>query len=292
MHLINEGVAKELETAIAESSEEGFLGGGFSVYGIYHEEAMIAEGALVAQVIGYTVCIRSIFVDSRYRSFGGGTMLLEKLLEDVLGSDDIEEIEFLADDSSEREQEVVRFLKGKGFLSEEAPDRFFSASLGQIDAAKVLSRFVNKRGAVALKDVSDRDLKILGDMLSGKDTAFVDLPIKRDAFEQEVSMVTMEDGRICDLVLMEKDDDGLSVAFAYSGNASGTVMIAFGAAMQAALKKHGPEMRIMIPTVNDVSAGLVSKIVPDAKSLGFTRCFMPMLPVYEAVYGRKGGVAV
>ncbi|MCR4721329.1 MAG: hypothetical protein K5655_06355 [Lachnospiraceae bacterium] len=293
LHLIDEGVAKEIDNSLKKNKgESDLIGDGFYVYGAFQEEAGIPQGALAVQIDGYTVSIRSLFMKPEYRLFGGATMMLDTLTAEVLSSDDIIEIEFFADDSSSRDKEIGEFLKEKGFLSEKAPDKYYKTTLGAVRDGEVLSKYVGKGGTVSLGEVSDKALRVLGSELADNERSFIDLPIVKSDYDTDISTVTITRDKICDLVLVAKDEDGLVLEWVWAGNESGKVIKALAGAMNKAIEKYGPDTVLRIPTVNDVSSGLVEKIVEGAECFGFTRYYMPLLPVLEAMYKRKDGAVV
>ena len=56
MHLIEQGVALEIENLVGSHPNNPLIGDGFNVYGLYDEEELIAQGALVAEELGLPYC--------------------------------------------------------------------------------------------------------------------------------------------------------------------------------------------------------------------------------------------
>ena len=285
MNLIEQGVAHEIESLVGSHPDNPLIGDGFNVYGLYDEEERIAQGALVVQTAGYSVMIRSLFVVPEYRNLGGATMLMDTLVSDVFETDDIAEIELLAGYTSEGEMMVVDFLRNRGFETEEAEERYYSTTVAQIVESGVLPKFAGRGGAQSLFFTTDAALKGLGTEMAKMSSVFVPLPIDRTNYEQDVSMVIEKDGRITDIVLIEKDDDDLILSYALATGTGTGIMSAFAAAMKVAGEKYGEDVVIRIPTVNEISSALVKKIIPGARCTEYVRCYMSMLPLYERMYG-------
>ena len=285
MNLIEQGVALEIENLVGSHPNNPLIGDGFNVYGLYDEEELIAQGALVVQIAGYNVMIRSLFVAPEYRNNGGATMLMDTLVNDAFETDDIAEIELLAGYSNEGEMMVVDFLRSRGFQIEDAEERYYSATVSQIIESGVLPKFAGRGGAQSLFFTTDAALKGLGTEMAKMSSVFVPLPIQRTNYEQDVSMVIEKDGRITDIVLVEKDDDDLILSYALATGTGTVIMSAFAAAMKVAKEKYGEDVVIKIPTVNEISSALVRKIIPNARCTEYVRCYMSMLPLYESMYG-------
>ena len=285
MHLIEQGVAKEIESLVGAHPDNPLIGDGFNVYGLYDEEEMIAQGALVVQIAGYNLMIRSLFVDPEYRGIGGATKLMDTVINDAFETDDIAEIELLAGCSNEGEMMVAGFLRSRGFQNEDAEERYYSATVSQIIESGVLPKFIGRGGAQPLFFTTDAALKGLGTEMAQMSAVFVPLPIVRTDYEQDVSMLIEKDGRITDIVLIEKEDDDLILSYALATGSGTGIMSALAASMKVAAEKYGEDVTIRIPTVNELSSALVKKIIPGASCTEYVRCYMSMLPLYEKIYG-------
>ena len=285
MHLIEQGVAKEIESLVGAHPDNPLIGDGFNVYGLYDEEEMIAQGALVVQIAGYNLMIRSPFVDPEYRGIGGATKLMDTVINDAFETDDIAEIELLAGCSNEGEMMVAGFLRSRGFQNEDAEERYYSATVSQIIESGVLPKFIGRGGAQPLFFTTDAALKGLGTEMAQMSAVFVPLPIVRTDYEQDVSMLIEKDGRITDIVLIEKEDDDLILSYALATGSGTGIMSALAASMKVAAEKYGEDVTIRIPTVNELSSALVKKIIPGASCTEYVRCYMSMLPLYEKIYG-------
>ncbi|MBR5419905.1 MAG: hypothetical protein IK115_02015 [Lachnospiraceae bacterium] len=288
MHLIPEDVAKEIGQSISRHPDEAGIGDEFAVYGAYNEELELPRGAMVLQRSGDSLILRSLFVEADSREMGAAGLMLQEVLRDALYADDIEGIEYLAAEDSPEQMEVAEFLARRGFARDEAEEKYFITSLSDILAAGRLSK-APEGGAEALKEVSPAALRSLSNELSGKETTFVPLPINKEDYEEELSMVTMKDGAIRDLVLLEKDEEGLVLSYALSrGNGLG-VMTALAAALRRAEKKYGADCALRIPTVTLSGEHLVEKIVPGASCKSFVHCHYSLLPLYKAAFGEGKG---
>ncbi|MCR5520533.1 MAG: GNAT family N-acetyltransferase [Lachnospiraceae bacterium] len=285
MHLIEQGVAKEIESLVGSHPDNPLIGDGFNVYGLYDEDEMIAQGALVVQIAGYNLMIRSLFVDPEYRGIGGATKLMDTVINDAFETDDIAEIELLAGCSNEGEMMVAGFLKSRGFQNEDAEERYYSTTVSQIIESGVLPKFIGRGGAQPLFFTTDAALKGLGTEMAQMSAVFVPLPIVRTDYEQDVSMLIEKDGRITDIVLIEKEDDDLILSYALATGSGTGIMSALAASMKVAAEKYGEDVTIRIPTVNELSSALVKKIIPGANCTEYVRCYMSMLPLYERIYG-------
>ena len=286
MHLIEAETARKLEDLIHSNPESPVLGNGFMVFGLYNPDLKKAQGALVAQLAGTSVIIRSLFVDPFYSGFGGGTMLLEELTSTVFYIDDISEIEFLASSKDSSQMEVAGFLQSRGFESEVAEEAYYKVSLSQVVEHGVLSK-ASEHGALPLKDVTDVALRRLGNELAEGDDTFISLPIQKEDYDEDISMVIEKDDSISDIVLVSHDDSGLTLSYAYSNGSGMGIIAALSAAMNRAVEKYGAETLLRIPTVTDVSKKIVEKIIPGVQSEGYIRCYYSMLPMYENIYGRE-----
>ncbi len=286
MHLIEAETGGILENLTHGNPDSFMIGNGFMVYGLYNPNLKKAQGALVAQVAGTSVVIRSLFVDPFYSGFGGGTMLIEELTSDVFYMDNISEIEFLASSKDPSQMEVAGFLKSRGFESEVAEEAYYRVRLSEIINAGVLSK-ASDRATHPLKEASDSALRRLGNELVEGGDAFISLPIKKQDYDEDVSMVIEKDGAISDIVLVSHDDSGLILSYAYSKGSGMGIISALSAAVNRAVEKFGAETLLRIPTVTDVSKKIVDKIIPGARSEGYIRCYYSMLPLYENIYGRE-----
>ncbi len=286
MGLIAGNVADEIRAAIG-AGDRAFIGDGFVVYGLYDEEQNAALGALAVQLAGSVVVVRSVYVAPEYRSFGGAKMLVQELISDCFMVDGIEEIEFLANPDNEYQREAADFLCYNGFKKEDATDACFVSTLEKIAASGVLKK-IPAKGVTALSEIDERLLNKLGVNLASSGNAFIDLPIDKSHYEQDLSMAVVKDDKdILDILLMEKEGSDLVLSFAYSEGSGVGILSAFAKSLDKALEKYPKETKIRIPTVTASGRKLAEKVVPDAKVIHYVRCFYPLLPLYELVYGRE-----
>ena len=285
-HLISPNVEDEIKKSINRHPDDPVIGDGFLIYGAYDEDLMIAMGALVIQVAGTVVMIRSLFVDPSVRKRGIAYMLVNELIYDVLGADDLEGIELLAMTESPEQMEVAEYLHNMGFVCEDAEESCYSTILSRILENGRLAKAPEK-GAIPLKEVSEKALRSLGNKLDGDEDTFIPIPINREDYDQDVSMVVMKDDEVTDIVFIQKSRRGLIVSYVLSRGNGISVMTAIAAAMRAAAQKYRPDMPVKIPVVTPEGKKLVEQIVSDAYENRYIRCYYSMLPLYRSVYGEE-----
>ncbi len=284
LNLISSDVAKEIETAKEKNPDQVGIGDGFSVYGLYDEQMLIPLGALAVQESGYSVMIRSLYIVPEARERGGANMLLAALVSDCLIAEDITEIELIAAKDSDIQMETVSYLKRWGFESEDAVEKYYRTTVGDILTSGVLDK-APITGVLALKEVDDRILKRFGNDAANIDIAYVELPIVKEDYDTDVSTVSVGNDELYALVLVVHDEKGLIVQYVYAKEPGRNVVSTLKAAVCAARDKYGDDTPVRIPTVNEAGSRLAEKIAPSAKVSSFIRCFYPLLPVYERIFG-------
>ncbi|MCR5278014.1 MAG: hypothetical protein K6E19_01105 [Lachnospiraceae bacterium] len=285
MDMIPGDVAEEIKAVMGNRKK--MLKSGFVIYGLYDTDLNVAEGALVAQLTGAVATIRSLYVDPFYRGFGGGAMLLDELKMDVFESGDIAEIEFMAAMNSDAEAEAAEFLFHEGYAKEDTSEAWFATTLEEIHLAGVLAK-IDTSKAVSLRDADEHQLRKLSKSLVGGEDTFVELPIRKADYEQDLSMVIHnKKGEITDILLVEKEGDEIILSYAFSAGSSIGIGVTLAAAVRKSLEKYPKETKVLIPTVTDAGRKLTAKIVPNAKYTGYVRCVYSLLPMYVRVYGRE-----
>lgn len=286
MHLISGDVAEEIEAAKEVHPGNGAIGDGFHVYGLFDEEEMIPIGALAIQKAGYTLIIRSLYVEPAFREKGGAEMLVNAVRAEALRNADILEIEFVAAGNSNEQMEVARYLAGIGFDMEESDEKYFRATIGEIDEAGVIKN-VPTSGVIPLRDVEDRLIRSFGNDSATKDNTFVQLPIVKDDYDTDISMAVIRNNEIFDLVLVARDEEGLILQYVYAKESGRSIIAALSAAVGVAREKLGEQAVVRIPTVKEAGSRLVEKIIPKARVSDYVKCTYQMMPVYETVYGKR-----
>ena len=241
--------------------------------GIVDEEGEIL-GAISYSLIAYEYLIDWVYVVPPMRRKGIASLLLNQVLETVMGTGDLFPVSARFPYTDEDHAAFALFQSNEEMMVNYLYDRYLL-------------------GPEEIKNAKNLHVSL---HLNIKTTPFFDLPRNRqdqilmeleqkhgyvtDSYERwkrnmipEFCQCIFAEDELLDLVLVEKLlDRSLSVSFAYSKNGKG--LIAILAAITAVVEKKYPNMSLTFDTINERSRQLAEKIFPQAQPI----------PIYEAVF--------
>ena len=96
----------------------------------------------------------------------------------------------------------------------------------------------------------------------------IEIPIRWENCEKELSCAYVVNGEIKSVLLMEKEDAALNIAFAYSGEYPQMYPYLLGYAFHTAEKNYSlEETEITVTPLTEKSEKILTKIVPAAKKV-------------------------
>ena len=101
---------------------------------------------------------------------------------------------------------------------------------------------------------------ILNVLLSYEEALPISSPVVWDSSEQDCSYIFVKNNEAQGVVLVEKKAEELTLSFLFSSNNMATMTL-LKKAFQTAKEKYGESFAVACPVVNEVSKGLVEKIV-------------------------------
>lgn len=149
--------------------------------------------------------------------------------------------------------------------------RSYIATIGLIKNAPLFQRLAGEKGnerIVTLAETDDSLKRKLSSVLY-EATAPIPLPapLRLERYHQRISCIHLSDSNAPDaLVFVTDKGDHLTLECAWTAVPTALVPL-LGSAIREAQKLYPDEMEIYVPTVTDVSAKLVEKMIPDAKPI-------------------------
>lgn len=162
------------------------------------------------------------------------------------------------------------FLKA-GFELVPTTHHSYTATIELVKNAPLFQRLAQENGSnrvVPLAKVDDSLKRKLSAVLY-EATVPVPLPspLLLERYHQSISCIHLNDSNAPDgLLFLSDKGDHLTVECAWTAAPTALIPL-LGNAIQEAQKLYPDEMEIFVPTVTDVSAKLVEKMIPDAKPI-------------------------
>lgn len=157
----------------------------------------------------------------------------------------------------EEEDSLYGFCKARGFEIEASPVGCFSVTLGAARKQERLSG-KNPKGVVSYGALTQTERKRLLD--EGQDLEEL---MSENRIEEEMSCMFLREGEIESLLILEREESGLSVAWARTSAASPQQIVLL---LQYAIShsdRYPDDTPIHIPVLNDVSEKLAKKLFGD-----------------------------
>jgi hypothetical protein len=139
-------------------------------------------------------------------------------------------------------------------LSDLADSAFFSKAPKGVELVKPLSEI-----SASMRDAFSKATGALDESVG------IEAPIEWDSYDPGVSMLYEKDGAIHGVTLVRKDGEGLELAWAYAqAGAPSAFAASLYASAKAASENLPADTNVSVIALNDVSKGLVEKLIPGA----------------------------
>ena len=213
-------------------------------------------GAAVMRLENERAHLLSIAVKESRRRQGVGTALLRACVR-ALRRTSIQNFYTIL---MEEDTEAAALVSSFGMESSDEGSAYYSILLRDVMQLQILQNDGNK--TLALKDVPDYKLnKYLQDSFPGNPAL-----AESALFEPDLSRFLIEDGKITACMLMEKEEDALSVAWLASSSANKmAVLYLFKGALAAAIKKYPEDMEIRFTVFDEPLIRLVEHLLPKVR---------------------------
>lgn len=234
-----------------------------------------ACGALAAQVENGDVYLRSLYVHPDYRGQGAGTALLFALLQAVTGAEELGSIIAVFSDWGDDGQSARLLLERNGFALEAAESAEYTMTLAQLESAPWSGEA--EEGDAPFGDLPTAYFNELSAYLQANTDCPLDLPLRRELYDAELSFAAVSDLKITSAVFLERQlGGGLRLSWVFSRLeaaplAAKTLYRLLQRAYLRAKELLSPETHLDICAVNSFSARLVERLCPQAEKRPLTR---------------------
>lgn len=254
-----------------------------------------ACGAAAGYLDNDVFYLLSLFVAPEYRRKGGGTLLLDTLLEALRT---IPDLYYMQADYTITENDHLSlepFLKKNGFCFQEKQNSYYSVTLGSLSESGFFANLSEvagfPEGILPFSHIPEIYQNLLKRSLTAEESGPTEDPSGDAAIDSELSLGVVEDGKITAYVLFNHSFAGrLTLAYAGSepgGRASALFPVLLRCAFRLAGKRFSPETEVVFQTVTPESARLAKKLLEAAgggECLS-KACFLPLLD-----YSQYGGL--
>ena len=233
-------------------------------------EKRLAVGAAAGYLSGRLFQIASLYVAPDYRRQGGGRLLVESLLRLTRGQADGLEIRFTA--TKEEQQALPPFLERMGFVrQDDRGETIFQIRLEQIARVPFFAKGGAGRGT-PFAQLGDSQLLDAEHAAAAVDAPMPTGGLRGQRVDRDVSMAAVADGVVQAYVVGDTGwSGGLRLSALWSRSKDASVLPGLlRAALTKAAEKYAPETRVILQTVNQSSAALLSGLLPEAEPVSHT----------------------
>ena len=235
--------------------EEYLSGENFLFYGITWENT--ACGIVILKPDGDSVILQYLFLEEEFRGFGVGTRIFTAtLLKMYEAGYTAVTISYCPTDSPA----IERILKGYPYTVTPLEKGIFSFRLKDINDASALKG--SHSHVVALRQMSDMNLKLLGNQLADTGNDLVPLPLRQTDYLADCSAVYMEKDTPAGILLLCRDETGgLSIPLLYSSASDSTAalkMMCF--VYERSMAEFPEDTRVQIHVIHGGLLKLLEKI--------------------------------
>ena len=209
-------------------------------------------GLIVCQLIDkQNLLIEWLYVSEDYQRRGIGSALLQEILKMGSKEPQLQWINVLC-----HGEDMRLWLMTKEFYVE--VEASFVEYQTTLDKLLPLPE-TNKTNIKRLKDVTDKELRLLNHKLGKEDIAVgITLPVlAADYLEQ--SLVYVENNEVMACILFQKDEESINVSYLYSNDAKITGLL-IGQAQKLLAREYGETCRIQACGINETSQRLIRKL--------------------------------
>ena len=140
--------------------------------------------------------------------------------------------------------------------------RSCSCTLARLSEGEFWQRDMSEAGVHPLSQISEPMLRAYSSLLE-EESAPVELPLRPENCDPDVSMGYVKDGRLLGCILLASREDGLDLFFAHARQeAREGVARLFHAAQRRAAAKYPPETRLSLAALTPEAARLAERLIP------------------------------
>ena len=235
--------------------------------GTDRDEVCHACGTMVLKVAREDILLLTwMLVAAKYQRQGAGYALMD-LAQDIAKEMKMQVIGTFSQKAEEgKEGSIYRFLKNNDFTIYDEGAKSYSISIGKIGEEDFFKKSIRGSEYMTLEETPSGMIMDLNRELAEKGLLLIG-PISKDENLAEVSLVSVENGRIHTCVIFRAiDETAVELAFVYTGSKASMQMPLLLMQAYQTLKEHYlPETELVIPCVTEASCKLVETLLPSAK---------------------------
>lgn len=241
-------------------------------------DAGTPAGALSGFLFEDTFYITSLFVDPRFRANGGGKILVDALLESMVGEEIIICVEFMTEDIYT--DGLASFFEAMEFRCDEEDVSVYSASANAIASDPIFTEAKYDKLEDNIQSISQIGRAALEQLNEYANYNFLPLPpggVFAEGVDTELSVAHKNSHGVIDAYLfVDNSIEGMPTVAGIYNDADAKVLSGMlRCAMKKCRQKYPEDITLAFKPVNADSMSIMQRLAPDAERLSYKYYIFP-----------------